>query len=173
MAALAILVSERALQATADRLRAEGVDFTPAPPHALVIPCATTDSDHFRFFPGLDDATSLKLAAALTGVTSQHLSALVSSASMVTLPFDSLSDGDGLFVIHGAITQLMFNVVAAPQPSVLGPGTGGPWVLFRANERTDGFGLQPLNMRDDELLPSSTAIMSRAASFCRVHAGDA
>ena len=160
---LAILVST--LDAVASRLRDEGVAFRLAPPSALLLECDTDHCDHFSFFPGLNDATSLKLAAALMDVTSQHLSTLIHAVSMVTLPFDSLTDGDGVFVIHGAISQLLFNVCAGPQPSILGPGTGGPWVLFRANERTDGFDLQPLDLRDDELLPRATALMSHAAGF--------
>ena len=66
-----------------------------------------------------------------------------------------------------AIPSILFNVCACPEthPCILGDGKGGPWILFSAIERGDGFDLQPLSLADEELLPNATAIMSRAAGY--------
>lgn len=174
MAQLAILISEHMLDLTASRLRDEGVAFTLVPPCTLKLECDSTSCDHFAFLPGLSPPTCVKVVAALLGVTSLHLTnTLLPRAdpiASVVYPFDSVTDGQngkGHFVIHAAIPSILFNVCACPEthPCILGQGKGGPWILFHAAERGDGFDLQPLSLVDEELLPKATAIMSRAAGY--------
>ena len=171
MAQLAILISEHMLDLTATRLRDEGVAFTLVPPCTLKLECNTTLCDNFAFLPGLNPPTCIKVVAALLGVTSLHLTNTLlpraDPVASVVYPFDSVTDGRGHFVIHAAIPSILFNVCACPEthPCILGDGKGGPWILFSAIERGDGFDLQPLSLVDEELLPKATAIMSRAAGY--------
>ena len=171
MAQLAILISEHMLDLTACRLREEGVAFTLVPPCTLKLECESTSCDHFAFLPGLSPPTCIKVVAALLDVTTLHLTNTLlpraDPVASIVYPFDSVTDGHDHFVIHSTIPSVLFNVSACPEthPCMIGEGKGGPWILFEAVERGDGFDLQPLSLADDELLPKATSIMSQTMSF--------
>ena len=168
MAELCILVSADMLDAYAARLRAEGVECSLAPPCGLRVATelGRAESDD-AFFPGLTDATSERIVAALLGVTHDKLTNTLlcgfNAGLLPCYPYRVLAGEGGLRLLHTTITSMLYNACHAPDtvPCAV-PGLGGPWVLHRIDEAG---GLAPLALPDDELLPTATALMRGAIAY--------
>ena len=167
MAELCILVSTDMLDAYAARLRAEGVECTLAPPCGLRVACELDRAqDDDAFFPGITDATSERIVAALLGTTHDKLTNTLlcgfNAGLLPCYPHRTLVGEGGLRVLHTTITSMLYNAAHAPDtvPCAV-PGFGGAWVLSRIDEAG---GLVPLAMSDDELLPAATALMRGGAA---------
>jgi len=171
-AQLALVCHSDALDLLASRIRGEGVDVTLAPPNALLVDCDTDSCDHMNFFPCISDDRAERIVAALLNVKTDHLTKTLlpgfNAALLPTFPFDSVNDGDDLYVMHGNPTQMLYNQSvpgAETIASMLGEKKGGVWVMFRARERTDGFDLLPLGLNNDEILSKATDIMKKATMY--------